>query len=392
MNKEEQFYDLLLQGILENVPFPELMQSVSLYFDIEIFFCDPTGRVLIGNSTNKFYNYFLNEAHASHISHLRAKSSLLVEAGEIDDRQYYFQTASRRQSQAVLLVLAYTSLEPGFPELAAEHLIQTYQYYRKNEVSQTAFSSSFTDLLTRELLLENDDTAEALIQRTSVMRQLVKPPYRILCFMPKAPSGDVEAAVSQLINRFSSTFSMVIDGYMFTFLYGKDAAPDIQTVIQTQLLQFCHQFGLACIVSSSFSLLSDRQIYISQVKSLLPLCFRLQPDRFLFYADDYYCEYMLLQTISHTEPGSLTLTAITYLEKEDRENGTKYLDTLECYLNNQMNAAAAARELYIDRTTLKYRLKKINDTIHVNIDDPKTSLALRLGLLYRKVEQIIYNT
>ena len=56
----------------------------------------------------------------------------------------------------------------------------------------------------------------------------------------------------------------------------------------------------------------------------------------------------------------------------DRENGTEYYKTLFWLLVNDMHAAEAARQLYIHRNTLKYRLNRIEELIPDDLTDPNT--------------------
>ena len=56
----------------------------------------------------------------------------------------------------------------------------------------------------------------------------------------------------------------------------------------------------------------------------------------------------------------------------DRENGTEYYKTLFWLLVNDMHAADAARQLYIHRNTLKYRLTRIEELIPDDLTDPNT--------------------
>lgn len=56
----------------------------------------------------------------------------------------------------------------------------------------------------------------------------------------------------------------------------------------------------------------------------------------------------------------------------DRENGTEYYKTLFWLLVNDMRSADAARQLYIHRNTLKYRLNRIGELIPDDLTDPNT--------------------
>ncbi len=386
MNNKDHLYNLLFQGILNHMSFSDLLRQVSRDYELEIYFCDPLGRVQIGDSTDKLYYYFLNNSQNGNSPLFRTTSSHWVSENVIDARKYYIRNTSGKTAGSILLVIAYLDDDPLFMEQIADHLVRTFQYYKKNDNRLNNYGKTFKELLSRELLLESDENAERLLRQSSSTGYLAKPPYRILCFSARDGSSDLLSASSCFSAYFPSSYVMVFDGILAAFLYDSEVISGCQTAGRHSLEQFCQRFQLVCCISSEFSELSERQAFLLQAKSLLPVCVHLYPESILFYADEYYCEYMLMQAGMHMEPGTMFLTAITYLEKADRENGTEYLETLACYLHNQMNAAAAARELFIDRTTLKYRLRKIDETIHVKIEEPRTAFAIRLALLYRKID------
>ena len=63
------------------------------------------------------------------------------------------------------------------------------------------------------------------------------------------------------------------------------------------------------------------------------------------------------------EPMLLTLLRF------DRENGTSYYDTLRTFLLNERSIPKTAEALIIHRTTLTYRLRKIEELVRLNLDD-----------------------
>ena len=64
----------------------------------------------------------------------------------------------------------------------------------------------------------------------------------------------------------------------------------------------------------------------------------------------------------------------------DREKGTPYFETLREYLLQERDIPRTSEALIIHRTTLLYRLKKIQSLIQVNLEDPWQRLQLMLSL------------
>lgn len=68
----------------------------------------------------------------------------------------------------------------------------------------------------------------------------------------------------------------------------------------------------------------------------------------------------------------------------DREKGTQYFETLRTYLLNERDIPKTSQALIIHRTTLLYRLKKIQPLLDVSLDDPWQRLYLLLSLWIMK--------
>lgn len=58
------------------------------------------------------------------------------------------------------------------------------------------------------------------------------------------------------------------------------------------------------------------------------------------------------------------------------------------YLCNNRNVLQTAKELYIHRSTLSYRLKKIYKISGVDLDDPKERLKLMISYTMLKNESV----
>ena len=67
------------------------------------------------------------------------------------------------------------------------------------------------------------------------------------------------------------------------------------------------------------------------------------------------------------------------LMDHDRENDTQYFKTLQTWLLMERNVPETSQALIIHRSTLLYRLKKIQSIIRSNLDDPWQRLTLQLS-------------
>ena len=103
-----------------------------------------------------------------------------------------------------------------------------------------------------------------------------------------------------------------------------------------------------------------------------------------YYFEDYTLDYIL-----HCAEGKLPLdmlctSAVHKLRKYDMDNHTELNHTLKVYLLNEKNVLQTSRSLYIHRSTLFYRLQKIQKIIGVDLEDPKERLKLLLSYYMQK--------
>ena len=67
------------------------------------------------------------------------------------------------------------------------------------------------------------------------------------------------------------------------------------------------------------------------------------------------------------------------LLRADRESTFPMAETVWCYLKNGCNLSATANELSVHKNTMLYRLKRIEETLEINLNDFNTRLALEVS-------------
>jgi DNA-binding PucR family transcriptional regulator len=84
----------------------------------------------------------------------------------------------------------------------------------------------------------------------------------------------------------------------------------------------------------------------------------------------------------------LVCPELTVLMAYDQKNRTPFFETLRQYLLMERDIPKTSEALIIHRTTLLYRLKKIQSLVHLNLEDPWTRLQLMLSLWILEKEEI----
>jgi DNA-binding PucR family transcriptional regulator len=72
--------------------------------------------------------------------------------------------------------------------------------------------------------------------------------------------------------------------------------------------------------------------------------------------------------------------AIGKVIEYDRRTGSDYLDTLSAYVRSGCRSQNCANELGLHVTTLRYRLSRINDLFHIDVESPERRFAVELAV------------
>jgi sugar diacid utilization regulator len=105
---------------------------------------------------------------------------------------------------------------------------------------------------------------------------------------------------------------------------------------------------------------------------------RRQPERVVATLDDVRASALLLRFGDACGPELAELVApLSALDAHDVTHGSRYAETLACYLQNFGGTEATARALGIHANTLRHRLRRMRE-LGVDLSDPEQRLALML--------------
>ena len=131
----------------------------------------------------------------------------------------------------------------------------------------------------------------------------------------------------------------------------------------------CREYGLYAGMGNCFQdILKIKDYYKQALRAIeLGICHKNNPGLFLYR--DYYMDHVAnlftqkesLETFCHPQ--------LKILLDYDAANQTDYARILYTWLTSERNMATTAKELFLHRNTLIYRMKKINTMINVDFDD-----------------------
>lgn len=198
----------------------------------------------------------------------------------------------------------------------------------------------------------------------------------------------LKAAERDVDSFFHSSLHVIKDERILVFFHhlGSDSLPEW---IAEQLKIFCSRYGLQCGVSSCFKEIEDKNHYILESISCLR---HASAEAEVVYADKKYCSLFFEHIAEVWEADTFCLYKLQQIADYDYANGTEYFSTLRAYLFAHNCITQAAKNLYIDHSTLIYRLKKINSIFEIDLTDSALLNALRIGINFQNNRPAFYSS
>ena len=206
----------------------------------------------------------------------------------------------------------------------------------------------------------------------------------MLC-MRLEPQQQVESAVlehalhSDLFQAFPKGY-ILFSGHQQCVLLNLTREGMAPAMLRHRLSPLCRDYCLYAGISSPVSGIRELQIAYQQAKIALEKAFELRSERWMISFSDCALEYMLNQAQREMDLGHLVLPEIRRLIEYDREKGTQYYETLRAYLLNERDIPRTSEALIIHRTTLLYRLRKLETVAPIDLDAPDKRLHALISL------------
>ncbi|MCD8014589.1 MAG: helix-turn-helix domain-containing protein [Lachnospiraceae bacterium] len=127
-----------------------------------------------------------------------------------------------------------------------------------------------------------------------------------------------------------------------------------------------------------------RRQYV-QAQTALDVGSRKRPYLWIHHFNQVALTYIIEQSTRKLPADMICHEGLLKLREHDRENHTEYMATLKTWIDRQMNATQAAKELYIHRSTFLYRMERIKEILHSDLENPEEVFYLELS--YRLLEQ-----
>jgi hypothetical protein len=146
--------------------------------------------------------------------------------------------------------------------------------------------------------------------------------------------------------------------------------------IEDLLLKLCLKAG----ISHSFSDLALARYYYRQACVALEIGLTFFPDSNYHFFDKHILWFLITNSVGEFPLEFLLNNGIKRVIEHDLISETNYIQTLRVYLKNNLRITKTAQDLYLHRTSLIHRLKRIEQILQMDLNNPDHRLRLEITL------------
>lgn len=191
---------------------------------------------------------------------------------------------------------------------------------------------------------------------------------------------------AQRINcSWTNSYAVVVDDELFVCAYMGTLRAEQMHSLRSDLPELLRDIMAKAGVSRLFQSATYLHAACTQARLALREGKRVDPSYWYYRFEDYALIHVLANGIGSTPLEHVIHPAVACLAHYDEANQTQLLHTLRMFMKCRYNASAAAKCLFVARSTLLNRLERIAELTGIDLDDfeERTYLAMSLH-----VEQI----
>ena len=210
-----------------------------------------------------------------------------------------------------------------------------------------------------------------------------------ICLKLQSQSPDIQiksdaALRSQLIAAFPWSFDFFHEQRLCMIInYTRDKRDGEE--IKASLASMVRDSYMYCGISNAIKGIKNINTGFKQADITLQFIEETR-SRWLVLFNECALNYMIDTVAQQMPVNNLVATELLKLRAFDREKKTDYYYTLKTYLENERSIPRTSEALIIHRTTLQYRLEKIEQITRLNLD--KEDVRLYLMLSYKIMDYV----
>lgn len=214
---------------------------------------------------------------------------------------------------------------------------------------------------------------------------------RFLCLRIRSQSDGTDAMTNHLIHSdlfrcFPNSY-VLLDSLEHCVLLNLSRGETSAGDLRQKLAPLCRDYCLYAGISSPVEGIRELNAAYIQAGIALDTAFQKRGLQWVLAFSECVMDYMIHSATSPLLARHLVCPELLALKVYDEENKTPFYETLKQYLLLERDIPKTSEALIIHRTTLLYRLKKIQALVHLNLENPWTRLHLLFSLWILEKEE-----
>ncbi|MBR7179822.1 MAG: helix-turn-helix domain-containing protein [Oscillospiraceae bacterium] len=265
--------------------------------------------------------------------------------------------------------------------LVAEALTQrAVSLLRRQQPGREEIHRNMDDILFSLLQGKQADPSE-LSYLTDMLRWQISD--RLACLRLK-PQEHISTMRNQLLHsdlfqQFPGSYILMSSQEQCVILNLNQTDTDPGQIL-LRLESLCRNYSLYAGISFPVTGIRELSAAYYQAGAAIDHVSRVRSGKSVLGFGECAMEHLIRNLPAPLTPGHLLAPDLTVLTEHDRRNGTQYFETFREYLLQERDIPRTSKALIIHRTTLLYRLQKIQSLISADLEDPWQRLYLIFSL------------
>ena len=256
---------------------------------------------------------------------------------------------------------------------------------RQAIVSSAAYRNNAPDPL-KEILIDaingEQQSPELMIQRAELVGWKADDAYvcGMAAFIGRGVMSQylVSSVCNSIEKQIQGSRSFYYSGAIYTIVNLTEGGITLNE-LRMQMSYTIREYMLHIGVSDMFCHIQELPIHWKQAE--VALLYSLGDKRTNWYREfrENALQYWLIHGLGKLTREGIIAAELNLLKDYDRKNGSELYQTLKVYLMEERNSTITTQLLKIHRSTLPYRLKRIEELTGLNLDDFRTRMYLLMS-------------
>lgn len=394
----KSFFDEMVLAFAENNALQKITDLAAECLENPVFVYDPDVHVLAYSKTYTIEN---NEMVNQTITHkfIDIKGNLThaleqnIEACKLNNRAFVFEHPDldyRNITKTIIVNNRYSGfmhVPEALKRLTRGMLdtVESISYLVSIELQRNYLLRSNSGIITEQFiidLLENKiTTRNILTQRISTLNWKFFDNIYVLCICPMTDymtNAQLAKILNSLIGIIKNSKGIIYKDNLVMILNCDIEHPFDPNSTET-VLSFLKKNNLNAGLSlRSTTLIETHKLY-SQALRAIKLGMKTLPEKHLYFFCDYLTDAFFDACFQSDDISEYCQPTLIKLINYDLKHQTRFVETLRQFITHQNSQIKTASHLHIHRSTLLYRLQKIEEIMNIQLNNMDTIFHLQLS-------------